>query len=343
MRMLVTGGAGFIGSTLVKLAISKGLKVKNVDSLTYSGSLANVACVEKHPNYTFENINVCNQKAINAIFKKYRPDYVAHLAAETHVDRSISSSAVFINTNVTGTHVMLQAALDYWQSQGKPERFRFLQVSTDEVFGSLEINSKSRFGEDCAYNPNNPYSASKAGADHLARAWQKTYNLPIVITRSSNNYGPFQHPEKLIPRMILRAMAGKSLPVYGNGSHTREWLNVSEHAEALFLALIKGKVGRSYNIGSGHMCSNLDLLNKICAIMDAIQPMPNGRHDDKVCFVKDRPGHDEKYAIDSTRARSELGWKSNLTFELGLKNTVSWYIENARAWKPSLDYLESLG
>lgn len=342
MQILVTGGAGFMGSALIRLAISKGLKVINLDSLAYSGALENISSVNNHPNYSFENINICNGVALSAILRKYRPDYIAHLAAETHVDRSISSSAAFVKTNVIGTHTMLQAALEYWQSEGKPDGFRFLQVSTDEVFGSLDINSTSIFSEDCAYKPNNPYSASKASADHLVRAWHKTYDLPIVITRSSNNYGPFQHPEKLIPRMILLALAGKSLPLYGDGSHTREWLNVNENAEALLLALMHGKCGTTYNIGSGHVCSNLELLNKICTILGSFKPKPDGRYHDQVCFTDDRPGHDQKYAIDSSRARLELGWTSNLAFEKGLGNTVSWYIDNAKSWKPSADFLESL-
>ena len=334
MKILVTGGAGFIGSAVVRLAISKGHSVVNLDVLTYAACLENVASVANHPNYAFERVDIRARGVLDAVFAKHAPDAVMHLAAESHVDRSIDGPADFIETNVNGTCNMLEAARSYWQAQGKPEGFRFHHISTDEVFGSL--GPRGMFTEDTPYDPRSPYSASKASSDHLVRAWHETYGLPVVLTNCSNNYGPYHFPEKLIPVVILNALAGKPLPIYGDGGNIRDWLYVEDHADALLLVLEKGEVGRSYNIGGENERSNLELVKTLCAILDRLQPLDSGSYADLITFVTDRPGHDARYAIDPSRIRDELGWRPSLTVEEGLEKTVQWYLQNENWWKPLL-------
>ena len=296
MKLLITGGAGFIGSAVVRLAVAQGHSVVNLDALTYAACLENVASVADSPLYTFEQANICDRVALDRIFADHRPDAVMHLAAESHVDRSIDGPGAFIQTNITGTYTLLEAARAYWQGAGKPAGFRFHHISTDEVFGSL--GPAGQFTEDTPYAPRSPYSASKAGSDHLVRAWGETYGLPIVMTNCSNNYGPFHFPEKLVPVVILKALAGQPIPVYGNGAHVRDWLFVEDHADALLTVLTKGELGRSYNIGGENEVSNLELVKMICALLD--ERIPSGApHADLITFVSDRPGHDQRYAIDA--------------------------------------------
>ena len=329
MKLLITGGAGFIGSAVVRLAVAQGHSVVNLDALTYAACLENVASVADSPLYTFEQANICDRVALDRIFADHRPDAVMHLAAESHVDRSIDGPGAFIQTNITGTYTLLEAARAYWQGAGKPAGFRFHHISTDEVFGSL--GPAGQFTEDTPYAPRSPYSASKAGSDHLVRAWGETYGLPIVMTNCSNNYGPFHFPEKLVPVVILKALAGQPIPVYGNGVHVRDWLFVEDHADALLTVLTKGELGRSYNIGGENEVSNLELVKMICALLD--ERIPSGApHADLITFVSDRPGHDQRYAIDPTRIRAELGWKPSVTVEEGLAHTVDWYLENEDWW-----------
>tara|TARA_R110002049_G_scaffold81524_5_gene207403 strand:+ start:935 stop:1972 length:1038 start_codon:yes stop_codon:yes gene_type:complete len=329
MKLLITGGAGFIGSAVVRLAVAQGHSVVNLDALTYAACLENVASVADSPLYTFEEANICDRVALDRIFADHRPDAVMHLAAESHVDRSIDGPGAFIQTNITGTYTLLEAARAYWQGAGKPAGFRFHHISTDEVFGSL--GPAGQFTEDTPYAPRSPYSASKAGSDHLVRAWGETYGLPIVMTNCSNNYGPFHFPEKLVPVVILKALAGQPIPVYGNGAHVRDWLFVEDHADALLTVLTKGELGRSYNIGGENEVSNLELVKMICALLD--ERIPSGApHADLITFVSDRPGHDQRYAIDPTRIRAELGWKPSVTVEEGLAHTVDWYLENEDWW-----------
>lgn len=329
MKLLITGGAGFIGSAVVRLAVAQGHSVVNLDALTYAACLENVASVADSPLYTFEQANICDRVALDRIFADHRPDAVMHLAAESHVDRSIDGPGAFIQTNITGTYTLLEAARAYWQGAGKPAGFRFHHISTDEVFGSL--GPAGQFTEDTPYAPRSPYSASKAGSDHLVRAWGETYGLPIVMTNCSNNYGPFHFPEKLVPVVILKALAGQPIPVYGNGAHVRDWLFVEDHADALLTVLTKGELGRSYNIGGENEVSNLELVKMICALLD--ERIPSGApHADLITFVSDRPGHDQRYAIDPTRIRAELGWKPSVTVEEGLARTVDWYLENEDWW-----------
>ena len=335
MKLLVTGGAGFIGSAVVRSAIVRGHHVVNVDALTYAACLENVASVADHPNYVFEQVDIRDRAALETVFAKHTPNAVMHLAAESHVDRSIDGPADFIETNINGTFNMLEAARSYWQAQGKPGGFRFHHISTDEVFGSL--GSTGMFAEDTPYDPRSPYSASKASSDHLVRAWHETYGLPVVLTNCSNNYGPYHFPEKLIPVVILNALAGKPLPIYGDGGNIRAWLYVEDHADALLLVLEKGEIGRSYNIGGENERSNLELVKTLCAILDRLQPRDNGSHADLITFVTDRPGHDARYAIDSSRIRDELGWRPSVTVEEGLEKTVQWYLNNANWWKPLLE------
>lgn len=329
MKLLITGGAGFIGSAVVRLAVAQGHSVVNLDALTYAACLENVASVADSPLYTFEQANICDRVALDRIFADHRPDAVMHLAAESHVDRSIDGPGAFIQTNITGTYTLLEAARAYWQGAGKPAGFRFHHISTDEVFGSL--GPAGQFTEDTPYAPRSPYSASKAGSDHLVRAWGETYGLPIVMTNCSNNYGPFHFPEKLVPVVILKALAGQPIPVYGNGAHVRDWLFVEDHADALLTVLTKGELGRSYNIGGENEVSNLELVKMICALLD--ERIPSGApHADLITFVSDRPGHDQRYAIDPTRIHAELGWKPSVTVEEGLAHTVDWYLENEDWW-----------
>ncbi len=340
MKILVTGGAGFIGSAVVRLAVARGHQVVNLDALTYAACLDNVASVAESPLYAFERADIRNRAALDRIFAAHCPDAVMHLAAESHVDRSIDGPAAFIETNVTGTYNMLEAARAYWTRAGKPEEFRFHHISTDEVFGTLGATGK--FTEETPYAPNSPYSASKAASDHLVRAWHETYGLPVVMTNCSNNYGPFHFPEKLVPVMILNALAGKPLPIYGNGSNIRDWLYVEDHADALLLVLQNGRIGRSYNIGGENERSNLDLVRTLCAILDRKRPKAAGSYAEQITFVADRPGHDARYAIDPSRIRTELGWRPSVTVEEGLERTVQWYLDN-EAWWRALQGREGVG
>lgn len=331
MKLLVTGGAGFIGSAVVRRAIAQGHGVVNVDCLTYAACLENVASVNQNPAYSFENANICDAEALTDIFQRHRPDAVMHLAAESHVDRSIDGPGAFIDTNVTGTYTLLQAARAYWQESGKSDNFRFHHISTDEVFGSL--GPTGMFTETTPYDPRSPYSASKAASDHLVRAWGETYGLPVVLTNCSNNYGPFHFPEKLIPVVILNAIAGLPIPVYGAGENVRDWLYVEDHAEALLLVLQQGKTGRSYNIGGENEARNIDIVRLICALLDDMRPAAQP-YAEQITFVTDRPGHDLRYAIDPSRIRDELGWRPSVTLEEGLRRTVRWYLDNEAWWRP---------
>ena len=334
MKILVTGGAGFIGSAVVRLAIARGHSIVNVDALTYAACLENVASVSKSPQYFFEHADIRDCNALDTIFEKHKPDAVMHLAAESHVDRSIDGPADFIETNVTGTFNMLEAARTYWHAHGKPETFRFHHISTDEVYGSLPSDPSIQFTEETPYAPRSPYSASKASSDHMVRAWHETYGLPVVLTNCSNNYGPYHFPEKLIPVIILNALAGKPLPIYGTGSNIRDWLYVEDHADALLLVLEKGTIGRSYNIGGENERTNLELVQTLCKILDRLKPRTAGAYADLITFVQDRPGHDARYAIDPSRIRDELGWRPSVTVEEGLEKTVQWYLDNEDWWKP---------
>ena len=334
MKILVTGGAGFIGSAVVRLAISRGHTIVNLDSFTYAACMDNVAAVSDNPNYFLEHKDIRNRNDLDVIFSKHRPDAVMHLAAESHVDRSIDDPSKFIETNVTGTFNLLEAARSYWQTIGKPKSFRFHHISTDEVFGSLPSDPSVRFTEKTHYDPRSPYSASKASSDHLVRAWHETYGLPVVLTNCSNNYGPYHFPEKLVPVIILRALAEKSLPIYGDGSNIRDWLYVEDHADALLHVLARGKSGRSYNIGGENELTNLELVHTICKILNRLIPRSKGSYAELITFVKDRPGHDQRYAIDPSRIRNELGWQPSFTIEQGLEKTVQWYLDNKHWWKP---------
>lgn len=337
MKLLVTGGAGFIGSAVVRLAVARGHEVVNLDALTYAACLANVASVAESPLYTFEQADIRDRAALERIFAAHAPDAVMHLAAESHVDRSIDGPGDFIDTNITGTYNMLEAACAHWQRQGRPAGFRFHHISTDEVFGSLPADPAVKFTETTPYDPRSPYSASKAASDHLVRAWHETYGLPVVLTNCSNNYGPYHFPEKLIPVIILNALAGKALPIYGDGSNIRDWLYVEDHADALLLVVEKGAVGRSYNIGGENERTNLELVRTLCAILDTKRPKAVGSYADQITFVTDRPGHDARYAIDPGRIRTELGWRPSVTVEEGLERTVQWYLDHETWWRPLLD------
>ncbi|MFC0813591.1 dTDP-glucose 4,6-dehydratase [Paracoccus panacisoli] len=334
MKILVTGGAGFIGSAVVRLAVSRGHEVVNLDALTYAANLENVAGVADSPLYAFEHVDIRDRAALDRVFAGHKPDAVMHLAAESHVDRSIDGPGAFIETNVTGTYNLLEAARAFWTGQGKPEGFRFHHISTDEVFGSL--GETGQFTEDTPYDPRSPYSASKAASDHLVRAWHETYGLPVVLTNCSNNYGPYHFPEKLVPVVILNALHGREIPVYGDGGNVRDWLYVEDHADALLLCLEQGEIGRSYNIGGENEARNIDLVRTICAHLDEMRPT-GAPHDRLIRFVTDRPGHDRRYAIDPTRIRTELGWRPSVTVEEGLKRTVRWYLDNEAWWRPLLD------
>ena len=339
MKLLVTGGAGFIGSAVVRLAIARGHHVVNLDALTYAACFDNVSDVADHPAYAFEHADIRDRAALDRIFCDHKPDAVMHLAAESHVDRSIDGPGAFIETNVTGTYNMLEAARAHWAEQGKPDRFRFHHISTDEVFGSL--GPEGLFTEDSPYAPNSPYSASKAASDHLVRAWGETYGLPVVLSNCSNNYGPYQFPEKLIPVVILNALAGRDIPVYGAGQNVRDWLYVEDHADALLTVLERGRVGRSYNIGGENEAKNIDLVTQLCTILDEVRPK-NRPYSSQITLVEDRPGHDARYAIDATRIRDELGWRPQVSLEQGLRQTVDWYLQN-RAWWEALQARDGVG
>ena len=331
MTLLITGGAGFIGSAVVRQAVARGQRVVNVDALTYAACLENVASVADSPLYAFEHADIRDADAMARIFAAHQPTTVMHLAAESHVDRSIDGPGAFIETNVNGTYTLLQAARAHWEVLGRPAEFRFHHISTDEVFGTL--GETGQFTEDTPYAPNSPYSASKAASDHLVRAWHETYGLPVVLTNCSNNYGPYHFPEKLIPVVILNALAGKPIPVYGQGLNVRDWLYVEDHADALLTVLFRGENGRSYNIGGENEARNIDLVTMICAILDRLRPSDRP-YSSLITYVQDRPGHDLRYAIDPTRIRTELGWSPSVTLEQGLEKTVEWYLANEDWWRP---------
>ena len=334
MRVLVTGGAGFIGSALVRhLVLDKRYEVLNVDALTYAGNLASLRTVEDQPNYRFLKADICDRAAMTEAFESFRPDRVMHLAAESHVDRSITGAAEFVETNIIGTFTLLDVALAYWRTLGgaERERFRFLHVSTDEVYGSL--GAEGLFTEETPYDPSSPYSASKASSDHLAKAWQRTYGLPVVVSNCSNNYGPYHFPEKLIPLTILNALAGDRLPVYGRGENVRDWLFVEDHARALDIIIERGRVGETYNVGGRNERRNIDVVETICAVLDKLVPGDRPRTE-LIEFVTDRPGHDARYAIDATKLESELGWRAQDDFDSGIAKTVEWYLDNAWWWQP---------
>lgn len=334
-RVLVTGGAGFIGSAVVRMLVGEGVEVLNVDKLTYAGNLASVGPVAGLPNYHFLKADVCDAAAMARAFAEFRPEGVLHLAAESHVDRSIDGPGIFLQTNVIGTYTLLEAARAYWQGLQPAEReaFRFLLISTDEVYGSL--GPEGFFNEHTNYDPRSPYSASKASADHLASAWFHTYGLPTLKTNCSNNYGPYHFPEKLIPLVTLNALAGRPLPIYGTGANIRDWLYVEDHARALWLALNRGRPGETYNIGGHNERTNLQVVQAICALLDELRPRPDGRpYAEQITFVPDRPGHDARYAIDPTKIMSELGWRPQETFATGLRKTIQWYLDNKAWWAP---------
>ena len=330
MKILVTGGAGFIGSAVVRRGIHEGHTIKNIDKLTYAACIENLKSVCDHPNYSFEKIDICNGSELIKCFNKFMPDAVMHLAAESHVDRSIDTPSVFVQSNIVGTYEILEASKKYWEHQGKPESFRFHHISTDEVYGSL--GKTGLFTESTPYDPKSPYSASKASSDHLVRAWHETYGLPVIITNCSNNYGPFHFPEKLIPVVILNAISGKQIPIYGKGDNIRDWLYVEDHADALLTVIMNGEIGKTYNIGGENEVTNLDLVNKICALLDELLPQEKP-YADQITFVADRPGHDQRYAIDPSRIRNELNWRPSVTLDEGLRKTVLWYLENRDWWK----------
>jgi dTDP-glucose 4,6-dehydratase len=330
MKLLVTGGAGFIGSAVVRQAMADGHEVVNLDKLTYAASLSNVEGVSADGRYAFEQVDICDRAALDRVFAEHAPNCVMHLAAESHVDRSIDGPGAFIETNVTGTYTLLEAARAYWEGCGRPEEFRFHHISTDEVYGTL--GAKGLFTEKTPYAPNSPYSATKAASDHLVRAWGETYGLPFVLTNCSNNYGPYHFPEKLVPVVILNGLAGKEIPVYGQGVNVRDWLFVEDHARALLLVATKGGVGETYNIGGNAEATNIDLVRALCAILD--QEAPGDRpHGDLIAFVSDRPGHDLRYAIDASKIKRELGWQPSVTLDEGLRQTVRWYLNNRDWWR----------
>jgi len=334
MKLLVTGGAGFIGSAVVRLAVARGHEVVNLDAMTYAANAENVASVSGSNLYSFEKADIRDRPALDRVFATHNPDAVMHLAAESHVDRSIDGPADFIETNITGTFNMLEGARTHWAAKGKPAAFRFHHISTDEVFGSL--GAEGQFTEATPYDPRSPYSASKAASDHLVRAWAETYGLPVVLSNCSNNYGPYHFPEKLIPVVILNALHGRPIPVYGAGENVRDWLYVEDHADALLLVMQKGALGRSYNIGGENERRNIDLVRTICTLLDEMRPKTTP-YAEQIAFVTDRPGHDARYAIDPTRIRDELGWRPSVTVEEGLRRTVRWYLDNEAWWKPLLD------
>jgi dTDP-glucose 4,6-dehydratase len=337
MRIIVTGGAGFIGSALVRYLVGHtDHEVLVIDKLTYAGNLASLASVQGHPRYRFSRTDICDRGAIADIFSNFDPDAVMHLAAESHVDRSIDGPGEFINTNIVGTYVLLEAALVHWRKLGRrAQDFRFLHVSTDEVYGAL--TDKGYFTEETRYDPRSPYSASKAASDHLVRAWSHTYGLPILLTNCSNNYGPHQFPEKLIPLTIIKGLAGEPMPVYGRGLNVRDWLFVDDHAQALTLVLERGRVGETYNIGGNGERRNIDVVGAVCDAMDGLRQRPNGAsHRELITFVPDRPGHDFRYAIDFNKLSAELGWSPKHSFETGLLATVQWYLDNRAWWEPLL-------
>ncbi|GAB2921726.1 dTDP-glucose 4,6-dehydratase [Rheinheimera gaetbuli] len=354
MKVLLTGGAGFIGSAVVRHIIEHTkASVINVDKLTYAGNLASVAPVANNARYSFEQVDICNRAELERVFAQHQPDVVMHLAAESHVDRSIDGPAAFIETNIVGTYTLLEVARSYWSGldAARKAAFRFHHISTDEVFGDLH-GTDDLFTETTPYMPSSPYSASKASSDHLVRAWHRTYGLPVLITNCSNNYGPYHFPEKLIPLVILNALAGKPLPVYGKGNQIRDWLYVEDHARALYKVVTEGKVGETYNIGGHNEKQNIEVVHAICGLMDELVPMHqrgyslNTQHSSLITYVQDRPGHDLRYAIDASKIARELGWQPQETFDSGLRKTVQWFLTNNTWWQAVLDgsyTLERLG
>ena len=334
MRVIVTGGAGFIGSALVRhLVLDKHYQVLNIDALTYAGNLASLQLVECNPNYRFLHANICDRGAMEAAVSGFAPDRIMHLAAESHVDRSITGAADFVQTNVVGTFNLLEAARSFWSGlrHEAKESFRFLHVSTDEVYGSL--GTEGLFTEQTPYDPSSPYSASKASSNHLAKAWERTYGLPVVVSNCSNNYGPYHFPEKLIPLTILNGLAGEPLPVYGRGENVRDWLYVEDHVRALDTIIERGRIGETYNVGGRNERRNIDVVMRICEVLDQLSPA-NRPREELITFVADRPGHDARYAIDATKLESELGWRARENFDSGIEKAVRWYIDNEWWWKP---------
>ncbi|KFJ93096.1 dTDP-glucose 4,6-dehydratase [Pseudomonas sp. 1-7] len=364
MKYLVTGGAGFIGSAVVRHIINDTKdSVVNLDKLTYAGNLENLTEVSNSDRYAFEQVDICNRAELDRVFAQHQPDAVMHLAAESHVDRSIDGPAAFIETNIVGTYTLLEAARNYWQQLEEPRKaaFRFHHISTDEVYGDLphpdDLESDESVGaghardngtkfplftETTPYAPSSPYSASKASSDHLVRAWRRTYGLPVLVTNCSNNYGPYHFPEKLIPHVILNALHGKPLPIYGKGDQIRDWLYVEDHARALYRVITKGEVGETYNIGGHNEKKNIDVVKTICAILEELAPIQHSKmniqnYESLMTFVKDRPGHDRRYAIDASKIADELGWQPEETFETGLRKTVEWYLNNEQWWQRVLN------
>lgn len=342
MKILITGGAGFIGSAVIRHIINNTSNaVINVDSLTYAGNLESLVSIETSDRYAFEQVDICNRAELDRVFAEHKPDAVMHLAAESHVDRSIDGPAAFIETNIVGTYTLLEATRAYWNalSDDKKQAFRFHHISTDEVYGDLE-GTDDLFIETTSYEPSSPYSASKASSDHLVRAWLRTYGLPTIVTNCSNNYGPYHFPEKLIPLMILNALDGKPLPVYGNGMQIRDWLFVEDHARALYQVVTEGVVGETYNIGGHNEKANIEVVKTICSLLDELVPTkPAGvtLYEELITYVTDRPGHDVRYAIDASKIERELGWKPEETFESGIRKTVQWYLDNKQWWSRVLD------
>jgi len=332
-KVLVTGGAGFIGSAVCRRLVAEGASVLNLDALTYAGNLQSLAQIDNAPNYRFAKADICDGRAVAEAFETFAPDHVIHLAAESHVDRSIEGGGAFIKTNVVGTFTLLEAARAYWRALPSSRRdgFRFLHVSTDEVYGSL--GEEGAFVEETRYDPSSPYSASKAAADHLVLAWARTYGFPALISNCSNNYGPYHFPEKLIPLIILNAVHGKPLPVYGEGENVRDWLYVDDHARALDLIVARGRIGEKYNVGGRNERRNIDVVKRICLILDELRPRPRP-HQSLISFVADRPGHDQRYAIDASKLERELGWRALETFDTGIEKTVRWYLDNEWWWRP---------
>ena len=333
MKLIVTGGAGFIGSAVIRRVLATtDWHVINLDKLTYAGNLESLANESKNPRYSFQQGDICDREMLKELFQKVQPDAIMHLAAESHVDRSIDGPSEFIQTNIIGTYALLEEARAYWSGlpEERKKKFRFHHISTDEVYGTL--GATGLFEETTPYAPNSPYSASKASSDHLVRAWHHTYGLPVVTTNCSNNYGPYQFPEKLIPLVTLNALEGKPLPVYGKGDNVRDWLYVDDHADALLVVLQRGKVGETYNIGGHNEQKNLDVVHGICDLLDQLKPDGQGPRRRLITYVKDRPGHDQRYAIDAGKIQSELGWKPKETFHTGLKKTVEWYVNHADSW-----------